>query len=140
MNNFPLGVKCHKVLCVGNHFYANGTYAYNVKCRVHNKRYSKGQPFLLDSTIPNKTYTCIFCNILAFCESRCGECMFVIISHLPSPSIIALLCMLVYHPNAKGENWKALKTMNQLTKTYLKENPNASPKTICYKLAQWEFL
>jgi hypothetical protein len=29
--------------------------------------------------------------------------------------------------------------MNQLTK-YLKENPNASPKAICYKLAQREFL
>jgi len=48
--------------------------------------------------------------------------------------------MLFYHPSVKGENWEALKMMNQLTKTYLKENPNASPKVICYKLAQWEFL
>lgn len=53
MNSLLLGVKCCKVLCVGNFLNANGTYPYNVKCRVHKRRYWKGQP---DFTIPNKTY------------------------------------------------------------------------------------
>jgi hypothetical protein len=34
MNNLPLGVKCQKVLCVGNFFCVNETCAYKVKYGV----------------------------------------------------------------------------------------------------------
>jgi hypothetical protein len=47
--------------------------------------------------------------------------------------------MLFYHPSAKGENWEALKMMNQLAKTYLKQNRNASPKAICKNLHNESF-
>lgn len=42
------------------------------------------------SRILDETYTCIFCKNLAFCEFRCNACIFIVISHLPSPRYICL--------------------------------------------------
>jgi len=79
-------------------FFANQTCACKVKYGVWNKRYWKGhiaKPLLPDSIGLDKTYICTFCKYLAFCESRCGACMFIIIGHLPSPKYSFLFCTLV---------------------------------------------
>jgi hypothetical protein len=109
MNNLSFGVKCHKVFCVGINFFANETCAYKVKYGVQNKRYWKGhttKPLLLNYIMSNETYTCIFCKNLAFCESKCGACLLIIIGH---PLSVRYNCLVVHvsmhnHPSAKGKN------------------------------------
>jgi hypothetical protein len=98
-------------------FCANETYAYNVKYEVQNRRYKKGhtnKPFLLDFTILNEMYTCVFCNILTFCESMSGACMFIVIGHLLSSMYNCLVVHVGFHnhPNAKGKNKKVLNKLN----------------------------
>jgi hypothetical protein len=44
MNNLPVGVKCRKVLCVGNLICANETCAYKVKYGVQNSIGKDTQP------------------------------------------------------------------------------------------------
>ncbi len=127
-------------------FCANETCAYKVKYGVHNKRYWKRhttKPFLSDFILFDETYTCIFCKNLAFCESRCGASMFLVIGHIPSSrySHLVMHVGLHNHPNADKDNRKALDKMNQMIKTCLEENPSsASSKAISCKLAQREFL
>ncbi len=109
MRNLSLGVKCHKVLCARIFFCANETCACKVKYGVRTKRYWKehvAKPLLPDSIVLDETYICIFCKNLAFCESRCGACMFIVIGHLPSPrySCFVVHVGLHNHPNAKGKN------------------------------------
>jgi len=91
----------------------------------------------------DETYTCIVCKNLAFCESRCGACMFIVIGHIPSPRYNHLVMHIGLHNHLSvdGDNRKALDKMNQMIKTCLEENPSsASSKAISYKLAQREFL
>ncbi len=51
-------------------------------------------------------YTCVFCNSLAFCESMCGACMFIVIGHLLSSIYKCLVVHVGFHnhPNAKGKD------------------------------------
>lgn len=115
ISNFLHDFKCCKVLCVKNIFSANETYAYNIKYEGQNRRYWKrhtNKPFLLDLTILDEMYTCVFCNSLAFCESMCGACMFI--GHLLSSMYNCLVVHVDFHnhPNAKGKNQKVLNKLN----------------------------
>jgi hypothetical protein len=79
-----------------------------VKFKIEDIGKDTNKPFLLDLTILDEIYTCVFCNSLAFCESMCGACMFIVIGHLLSSMYNCLVVHVGFHnhPNVKGKNWK----------------------------------
>jgi hypothetical protein len=76
---------------------------------------------------------------VGFIKEDIGKGNQILLYQIKHTTFTNCFVMLFYHPSAKGENWEALKMMNQLAKTYLKQNRNASPKAICKNLHNESF-